>query len=283
MQDSFEHCAALVRSADKDRFIAALFAPAEQRRALFALYAFDLELARVSFLVKETLAGEIRLQWWLEAASGRRNDEAQGQPVASALREVIERYDLPRRSFEQMIEARRLDLNKDPIRNMSELENYCRATSSTVITLAARVLEPRISAADLAFADLAGSSLGITGLLRAFPFAASRGHVSIPQEILDRHRLDTKEVLAGRSVPGLLESLAELRAQARLHFEAARGAITEAPARVIPAWLPASLIPRYLRVLDRGSAEPFRSIEVPQWIRQWIMWRAARSGRLGKQ
>jgi hypothetical protein len=49
----------------------------------------------------------------------------------------------------------------------------------------------------------------------------------------------------------------------------------------MPAWLPVALIPRYLRALDRGSTDPFRTIEVPQLIRQWIMWRAARSGTVG--
>ena len=34
MQDAFAHCEALVRAADKDRFLATLFAPAEHRAAL---------------------------------------------------------------------------------------------------------------------------------------------------------------------------------------------------------------------------------------------------------
>jgi len=38
---------ARVRAGDRDRFLATLFAPAPQRRALFALYAFNLELARI--------------------------------------------------------------------------------------------------------------------------------------------------------------------------------------------------------------------------------------------
>jgi 15-cis-phytoene synthase len=47
MQDAYAYCAELVRTAARDRFIATLFAPAEQRGALHALYAFDAELARV--------------------------------------------------------------------------------------------------------------------------------------------------------------------------------------------------------------------------------------------
>jgi hypothetical protein len=35
MQDAYHHCEELVRAADKDRYLAALFAPADRRDALF--------------------------------------------------------------------------------------------------------------------------------------------------------------------------------------------------------------------------------------------------------
>src|ERR1700728_2124244 len=96
MQDAFAYCAELVRSADRDRFIAALFAPAERRGALIALYAFNSEVARVRDVAREALPGEIRLQWWTEVLSGERSVEAQANPVASALLTTLDRYRLPR-------------------------------------------------------------------------------------------------------------------------------------------------------------------------------------------
>ena len=54
MQQAFAHCEALVRAADRDRFLAALFAPRERRGALFALYAFNVEIARVREVVYGT-------------------------------------------------------------------------------------------------------------------------------------------------------------------------------------------------------------------------------------
>ena len=60
MPDAFGHCEQLVRAADKDRYLAALFAPAQRRGGLFALYAFNVEVARVRELVHNPPAGEIR-------------------------------------------------------------------------------------------------------------------------------------------------------------------------------------------------------------------------------
>ena len=67
MPDAFDHCEEMVRAGDKDRFLATLFAPEKYRRALHALYAFNLEIARVRELAREPMPGEIRLQWWRDA------------------------------------------------------------------------------------------------------------------------------------------------------------------------------------------------------------------------
>ena len=84
MQDAYAHCEAVVRAHDKDRFLAALFAPADLRRHLHALYAFDGEIARVREAAREVLPGEIRLQWWRDALATKR--AARSMPIRSPRR-----------------------------------------------------------------------------------------------------------------------------------------------------------------------------------------------------
>ncbi len=57
MTSNFDHCVALVREADHDRYLATLFAPAEHRDALYALYAFNVEIARVRDVARQPIAG----------------------------------------------------------------------------------------------------------------------------------------------------------------------------------------------------------------------------------
>jgi len=133
MQDAFAHCEGLVRAADKDRFLSALFAPAEHRNALLALYAFNLEIARVREVAREALAGEIRLQWWSDAVEGR----GEGHPVAAALLETVARYQLPTEPFRTLIDARRFDLYDEPMRSLADLERYAKGASAGLIALAA--------------------------------------------------------------------------------------------------------------------------------------------------
>ena len=95
MADSFSYCAELVRNADRDRFAATLFASAQHRNALYALYAFDSEVGRVRDIAREAMPGEIRLQWWREVLQGQRSGEAKASPVAAAILNTIEIYHLP--------------------------------------------------------------------------------------------------------------------------------------------------------------------------------------------
>jgi phytoene synthase len=97
MDASYRHCEALVRAADKDRFLATLFAPGRKRGPLFALYAFNIEIAGVRDRVREPMAGEIRLQWWRDVLDGERGGEAAANPVAAALTRHDRAFSLPKR------------------------------------------------------------------------------------------------------------------------------------------------------------------------------------------
>jgi 15-cis-phytoene synthase len=272
MQDAFAYCAELVRTADRDRFIASLFAPAEQRGGLYALYAFNAELARVRDAAHRALPGEIRLQWWSDVINGERADEAPANPVASALLAAIERYRLPPQRLIDLIEARRFDLYDDPMAGAADLETYARRTSSTLIALAAQV----VAGVELdAVAAPAGIALGIAGVLRAFPVHVARRQLYLPTALLERHGVRVHELFAGRSSPGLEAVLAELRDLARAHLAAAGEAMATLPPAAMPALLPVALVRPALDRLERS--DPFAPAEIAPWRRQWLIWRAARN------
>ena len=80
MDANEKYCAELVREADRERYLATLFAPADRRGALFSLHAFDIEVSRIRDLAREPMPGEIRLQWWREVLEGERAGEAAANP-----------------------------------------------------------------------------------------------------------------------------------------------------------------------------------------------------------
>ncbi len=272
MQDAFAYCAELVRAADRDRFIAALFAPAEQRGALYALYAFNSEVARVREVAREALPGEIRLQWWSEVIAGERSEEAGANPVAAAVLAAIARHRLSSAKLVDLIEARRFDLYDDPMPGLVDLEAYAEKTSSALFSLVAQILAGVDAGA---VATPAGIAFAIAGLIRAFPLHAARGQLYLPTELLDRHQVRPHDIFAGRSTPGLAAALAELRVLGRRHLDAAHERIRTLPREAIPALLPVALVRPALDRLERST--PFAPGEISPWRRQWLIWRAARN------
>jgi phytoene synthase len=276
MADAFAHCENLVRAGDKDRWLAALFAPADRRPALYALYAFNLEIARVRELAREPMAGEIRLQWWRETLAGVRREEASAHPVAAALMATMARHGLAAATFADLIEARAFDLYDDPMPTLDAFAAYGRRTASGLIELAARVLDA--GHADVAeLAGPAGIAYATTGLLRAVALHASRGQLYLPADVLDRHGARPFDILAGRTTPALRAALAELRAFARQNLAAFTAGCAALPAAIAPAFLPVALVRLYLDRMERRDYDPFATpVEVAQWRRQWALWRAAR-------
>jgi len=108
--EAYAYCGRLVRAHDNDHYIASLFAPAERRPWLWALYAFALEIGRVRTLVNEPMAGMIRLQWWLEALSGLRAEEAAAHPVMRALQDAARASGVAPAALAAAVEARQDEL-----------------------------------------------------------------------------------------------------------------------------------------------------------------------------
>jgi len=276
MQDAFAHCEALVRAADKDRFLATLFAPAEHRDALHALYAFNIEIARVREIVHEPLPGEIRMQWWSDAIAGKDTGEPSANPVAAALLAAIGRYRLPPEALTDLIDARRFDLYDEAMPGLAELDDYARKTSSALIALAGRILGSAGEASVHRLAGHAGIAYAIAGLLKAFPLHAARGQLFLPLDLLDRRGAHREDIAAKRATPALRAVLTDMREHAREHLASARGLIEVVPKTVLPAFLPAALAGLALARMDDATRDPFVPVEIPQWRRQWRLWRAAR-------
>jgi phytoene synthase len=230
MTEETDYCEALVREADKDRFLATLFAPQAQRPDLHALYAFDLETAAVAHRVRDPVAGEIRLQWWHDALSS--NDGATGNPVADAMHQVLRRHDIAPSILLDLIDARRRALYPDEKASEAEFELSASETEGAIVRMAAQVL---------------GGSRG-----EVLRLAAHHAGVVVAAGQVDPER-------AAFDIPAF-----DIGAMTRRHRDAVRALIPNLPDKVLPAFLPLAL------AVEGRMA-------LPQWRKQWILWRASKN------
>ncbi|MHA7772740.1 phytoene/squalene synthase family protein [Roseibium sp. M-1] len=275
MTTDFDHAADSARRYDKDRYLSALLAPEPYRGGLMALYAYSAEIARIRELVSEPLPGEVRLQWWRDFLEGTEHGAVAANPVANALLQTIERYKLPKRGFVAMAEARIFDLYNDPMPNLNDLEGYAGETVSGLFQLACLVLNNGEDPGTATASGHAGVAYGLTGLMRALPWHASRRQMYLPQDVCARHNLDTESVLRGEATPELKAVLEELRGHVRHHLQRVRQAADTVPQACEAAFLPLVLVEPYLKRLEATCFDPLHQVaEVSQLKRQWQLWRA---------
>lgn len=199
MTDETGYCEGLVREADKDRFLATLFAPASHRPDLFALYAFDIETAAVAHRVRDPMAGEVRLQWWHDALSAESG--AAGHPVADAITQVLRRHAIDRGVALDLIDARRRALYPESTTSEAEFELFASETAGAVFRMAAQILGGVPGEAT----KLAAHHAGVAAMLAQTP----HGAISFDAAALSQR-----------------------------HREAARTLIADLPDVVLPAFLP---------------------------------------------
>ncbi len=258
--EHYAHCEALLREADRDVWLACLYAPRQARKHIHAIYAYALEAAQVSRKVSEPLLGEMRLRWWTDALAGEATDGVRAHPVADALIDTAEQFSLPREELIALADAHVADLYDDQTPDLATLEYYCSATSAAPMRWAARILgAPRSSAF-----DDAGLALGLTKILRAPPGPF------LPADLLAQTQADPHA-----DTPGLRAVLQILRNLAQERHGAARRAAADLPAGR-EALLPAAVVPVYLERLARRDYDPWRGLAEPSPLRrQWALWRAA--------
>jgi 15-cis-phytoene synthase len=237
-------CAALVRRHDPDRFLTALFAPAERREALFVLYAFNHELARAREAVSEPMLALIRLQWWREVVEGTPKRHEVATPLSDAIAQGL----LVPAELLEMIDGREAEA-QEAIADRAAFRAYLGATAGALMAAAGRLLGGE--AAILARLRALGIAHGLSGQLRNVPALARAGRVLLPQDLLGAHGLSVHDVTAGKGGEALGAVLAALAAEGRAILAEAGGRL---PRPVVAAALPAVLARRDLARADPASA-----------------------------
>jgi phytoene synthase len=273
---SAEYCAELVRAHDFTRYASALFVPAALRRALLAIYAFNVEISRVREQVSQPLPGEIRLHWWTDMLAGAGRGGVEGNPVAAELRLAIQNWPLPVERLLRLIDEHQFDLYNDPMPTMAALEGYINDTSSALFSLGAGIAAPPSDDIEH-LARHAGLAQGIAQVMRALPLDASRRQLFVPLQLLERHGSTMEEVFAGRETPKMRAALDQLIGEARGHLQTAFALLANAPPEVRPVFLPLALVSRDLARMSRADSDPFTPHVTSRFRTLWTLWRASRS------
>ena len=271
-----DHCAGLVRTRDFVRYASTLFVPAPERRALLALYAFNVEICRVPTQVSQPLPGEIRLQWWRDMLADQGHGGVEGNPVAAEVLLAVRSHHLPVERLSRLIEEHQFDLYNDPMPTMSALEGYLNDTAAALFSLAAAMMAPA-SAEVEHLARHAGLAQGIVQVMASLPLDASQRRLFVPRQVLAKHGCDPEDVFAGKQTPALRQALDDVLNDARRHLDTAYGLLGSVAPEVRPAFLSLAQVKHDLAMLKRADNDPFVVRPSSRFKTLWTLWRASRS------
>jgi 15-cis-phytoene synthase len=273
---SADFCAQLVRTHDFARYASTLFVPAAPRRALLAVYAFNVEISRVREQVSQPLPGEMRLQWWTDMLAGAEHGGIEGNPVAAELKVAIRDWQLPVERLSRLIDEHQFDLYNDPMPTMAALESYLNDTSSTLLALGAGIAGDQSGETEH-LARHAGLAQGIAQVMAALPLDAARRQLFVPLQLLQQHGSGIEEVFAARQTPGLRAALDQLLGEMRGHLKTAFALLASVPPEVRPVFLPLALVRRDLKRMSRADNDPFMPHATSRLRTLWTLWRASKS------
>lgn len=274
--DDRAYCEAQVRGFDSDRYVTALFAPAGPRADLFALYAFNLELARAREMVSEAALGRIRLQWWRDAIDECYRDAARRHQVVQPLAAAIGRHGLERAVLDRIVDAREADFDAEPPRTAAEALSYARDTAGGLNSLALSILGVTDDRMHDAARDI-GAAWALTGFLRGLPHFLRLGRNPLPRDLMERFRVSAASLRDLRGSAELCDLAAALAGEAGNLLHSAR---TGGAGGAGPVLLQAVLARAYLSRLSRFGHDPFDPRNsAPLRYRAWRLMPAALTGR----
>lgn len=196
LAQAFDYCESVTAVHSRSFHLASGLLPADRRAAVRALYAF----CRVSDDIVDRAADDraARLEAWRRLATAHHPPAS--EPVAVAWASARQRYGVPDRYAEQLIDGVARDLRQSRYQTFDELTTYCYGVASTVGLMSMHIVG--FSGAEaIPYAIKLGVALQMTNILRDVGEDWRAGRVYLPQEELAAFGLSDDDLARGIVTP----------------------------------------------------------------------------------
>lgn len=213
VERAYDHCEEITRAEARNFAYGIRLLPAQQRRAMSALYAVARRIDDIGDgdqppAAKASALSRVRQDLQaIDTDPGAAGDD----PVLIALADALRRYPIPLTALHELVDGCQMDVDGVTYERFEDLVVYCRRVAGTVGRLSLGVYGCTQRARAEPLADALGVALQITNILRDIvEDRDTMGRVYLPSEDLARFGVDAQ-------VRGPIDSLLAL-----VTFEAGR-------------------------------------------------------------
>jgi phytoene/squalene synthetase len=254
--ENMDYCRRMVAESDRERYMLGLFAPAAHQRALWAVLAFNQEVAKIWDSVSEAALAEIKLQWWSEVLDEILEGTVREQPVIQELATIEGRKQIfP--LLKQAIEARRIELFTGGT-DITSLKKYAAGAGGAFHQAIFVTIRPEAKDAALQVADCLGKAWATLGLVRALPYYWQHSKDMGSEGLAAITQLPDQDRALERLQP-IIDAMAEFAAE---EIHSAKTAAKAIARRERDCLLPVALLDLHLKQLRKTNNNPF---ELPRY------------------
>ncbi len=253
--NTFDYCREIVNKDDRDRYLTTIFAPSSFQNQLWALWAFNQEVAKVRENVSEAMLGEIRLQWWADAIEEVKSGAVREHPVCQALNEASlneSTLDL----LTETIAARKLDVFDEGPADFAALCDYADGVGGALQEASYRILAvDALVEAGISASRALGQAWTMLGLVRALPFHWQAGRSYMPASVKEGMHLPDPE----QAFKQLKPTIDRMLNYARQQLDECKKLIKTLDKNQRKLFVPIALMELYLNTLDKAGNNPFET------------------------
>lgn len=268
--ESYAWCERLARREAGNFYHAFRILPADQRRAMCALYAFMRLTDDVADGPGEPAEKAVQLELWRQhlhqAVAGE-----DLHPIHPALRHTLQTFQVPPRYLEEVLAGVGMDLEITRYNTFAELYRYCYHVASAVGLACIHIWGFQGEKA-LQQAESAGIALQLTNILRDLGEDHARGRVYLPREDLDRFSYSEEGLGQRLRNERFVELMRFQTARAQGYYEAAEplvGALQPAGRAVFLVML--RTYRSLLQAIIRRDYDVFTErVHLSRWHKLWL-------------
>jgi len=216
-QEGFKEAKVLTKKHAKTFYFASRFLPKDKQNAAYAIYA----VCRLTDDIvdnNEIFSGSIHLSAIRESIESVYNKTKLTDNILLAFRETVNKYKIPKKYFDELIEGMYMDLNKNRYESFDELCIYCERVAGMIGLIMLKVLGSHNQEAEKYAVDL-GIAMQCTNILRDVKEDFERGRVYLPKDEMERFNVSENHIAEekiDRNFIGLLKFQIE---RAREYYE----------------------------------------------------------------
>ncbi len=186
LADAERYCHDMARREAKNFYWGFISLPREQRNAIYALYDFARQVDDEADAVAHApdLPGRL-LRHRERIAKCARGEYADDDAVMQVLAVAVNRFAIPQRELQMLIDGVEMDASKVRYQTWDELQVYCNLVASVVGRMCVRIFG-FVDEEALKRADDLGIALQLTNILRDVREDMGLGRIYLPQEDLRR-------------------------------------------------------------------------------------------------